>query len=128
MTSTSKILLMRQMSDNLRCLATLPEFYARTHKGSSVFYWTGELQTEKLSVGQPSQSIPYFKLVMGTFIRISTSYDMFLIACVFVFLFQGIPLCTHLLPGHIYYRNPRFILISSIMKISPNLSWFGKIS
>lgn len=37
MTSTSKIVLIKQMSDNLRHLSTLQEFYTRTHKTSSVF-------------------------------------------------------------------------------------------
>lgn len=66
MTSASKIVLIKQMSDNLRHLSTLQEFYTRTHKTKFGFYWTGELHTEKLSVGQPSQSIPYFKPMIGT--------------------------------------------------------------
>ena len=128
MVSTSQIFLIREMFNKLRHLATLPKFYARKHKTSSGFIGLLSYRLWSWVLNSPFRISHVSNLWWARLLE-SVLPTTFPIVCVlFFFLFQGIPLCIHLLPGHIYSQNPPFTLTSFIMKISPNLSWFGKIS
>lgn len=127
MVSTSQIFLIREMFNKLRHPATLPKFYAKKNIKQVQVLLDSWVTGWEAGVEQPFRISHVSNLWWARLLE-SVLPTTFPIVCVIFFLFQGIPLCIHLLPGHIYSQNPPFTLTSFIMKISPNLSWFGKIS